>query len=759
MAKKTEYQSVRITGVIIVILSIVEAVLIFGGPIPLANLGTADSLYILLIALHLAWGIVLLSHRAKFSRKAGKHYFQVPELLLVYSLVLFLFSYIFALNANMDYVQRYIQSGGNLRLALNTETERGLVLVRIFPFLAVDVLIYLFQRLSRPGLAPWLAPRAEADQRYVTEMPHHRGTIFNRRRHRGERTVLGNPRNRLSSFVKRWALLLVLASVFLTVIAIPSFLSTSGIGILGWISLVPLFLVFRESSYWRTVFYGIVFGVFSTLLTNYWLGTFSLVSLQITVAIFLVNYTLFMLPAAFVYRHAHRARFLIFPLAWTAFEYARSSGFLGYPWGLLGHSQYAFLPVIQIASITGVWGVSFLILLANSVLAESVWRTARRARRPGLPLLVGAAAVGITIFGGALAVVSYDAHPPEPERTVKIALVQQNSDPRKHNYDVTFESLKALTNQALTHNPDLVVWSETAFVPNIRKWSQEDPKRYRYARLVQDLLRFQKSTHTWLLTGNDDYSTRTDSAGNEIRLDYNAAVLFSDTGKRVNTYHKIKLVPFTEYFPYKKQLPAVYKLLQDFDVTFWEPGTERTVFEHPKFRFSTPICFEDAFPDGVRRFVTHGAQVIVNISNDYWSLTDSEAKQHFVASLFRAVENRVPVLRATASGLTGQVDPYGHILQTAPYYKEAYLMADVPIVSHPETIYTKFGDWFPWASVAGVILLLVWSLLAVWRARMGMDYMEQRLWDLQNPRRRRRFLRNKRADREDPGVEISRQQK
>jgi apolipoprotein N-acyltransferase len=156
-------------------------------------------------------------------------------------------------------------------------------------------------------------------------------------------------------------------------------------------------------------------------------------------------------------------------------------------------------------------------------------------------------------------------------------------------------------------------------------------------------------------------------------------------------------VPFTEYFPWKEQLPGVYDWLKNRDVYLWEPGKERTVFRHPKFSFSTPICFEDSFPGDVRQFVTAGAEAIINLSNDYWSLTEVEGRQHAANSAFRAVENRRPLVRATASGLTCYVDPEGRFRAALPYYVEGVLVVDVEFVAGGQrlSVYSRLGDWFP----------------------------------------------------------------
>jgi len=158
-------------------------------------------------------------------------------------------------------------------------------------------------------------------------------------------------------------------------------------------------------------------------------------------------------------------------------------------------------------------------------------------------------------------------------------------------------------------------------------------------------------------------------------------------------------------------------MLQNFDVYLWEPGTQYTVFHTPKISFSTPICFEDSFPNHVRRFVLHGAQVIINLSNDYWSLSRVEGKQHYINSLFRAVENRRPLLRATASGLTAYVTPVGRLVESAPFYKEAYLTADVAIQKERLSPYTRWGDWFPQAMLIISALFAAAGLVRLIRSR------------------------------------------
>ena len=368
---------------------------------------------------------------------------------------------------------------------------------------------------------------------------------------------------------------------------------------------------------------------------------------------------------------------------------------------MLGTSQYAAIPLIQISSVTGVWGVTFVVVLFNSVAAWTLVRAVRGERLRTAPLLVLAAVLAVGLVWGGLRIWTDAAETRaaggggrSAQRSVRLALIQQNADPRKDDYEQVYRTLKRLTESALPMRPDLVVWSETAFVPNIRRWGAEEPSSHPYARLVREYLDWQKTIGTWLITGNDDYELVPSGDGEE-RRDYNGAVLFSPEGARTATYHKIHLVPFTESFPYRKQLPAVYKLLQSFDAYLWEPGSQRVVFRHPLLSFSTPICFEDAFPNDVRLFVRAGAEAIVNLSNDYWSQTEAEAMQHAANAVFRAVENARPLVRASASGLSCSVDGLGRITARSPIYEEAALTVDLALRVHGTTAYTRWGDWFP----------------------------------------------------------------
>ena len=586
-----------------------------------ANIFNIEVSFFLLF--HFVWGVFWIANNR------GEWLYIFQDMLLAVSLIVFLFTWFYAQNANLDYVQRFIATEGKLNLALNTEAERTIVLQRWMPFIVLNLIAYGIIRLE----------------------------------------------NRVRS--EHWVLLLVLGSGVLLTLSMPSIISEHGIGIFGFVALIPLFFVLPQLSFGKIILYGAIFGAFSTLLTYHWLATFNLISLQIVVCIYLLFHMLLFAVIGWLLRWVRMKwllRAVMLTVSWVLFEYLRSSGFLGFPWALAAHSQYRNPLLIQIAALTGVWGVSAVVVVVNALGAEAVWLLIRQRYRVAAIAGGCAIAIPLVLMGiGGLMIIGGNNRP--IDRTVTIAAIQQNSDPRKHDYSKTFEALTRLTDRALRHNPDLVVWPETAFVPNIRFWSDEArPPDHPYVRLVAELSEYLHEIKTYLVTGNDDYMVYSSEQGT-VRDDYNAAILFSDRGNRLDTYHKIKLVPFIEHFPYGDQFPRFKQFLSNFDIHFWKPGTTYTVFRHPQFRFSTPICFEDAFPHIGRRFTRAGAEVIINLSNDYWALTPVEARQHFAAAMFRTVENRRPLVRATASGETAYVDSYGRIRSTAPQYRERLLIA------------------------------------------------------------------------------------
>ena len=644
---------------------------------------TGDILYLAFILIHAMWLYALLRHRGT---ALAFDLYRLPEVIFIFGISLFLFSYIFATNANLTYAQLFAETSGNLSLAPNSRIQRLVSVIRYLPFLIFDIGIYICCRLYKPR----------------------RFTRF----------------TGLSGF-SAWSLLLSILSGLLYSLSLPSFLSTEGCGWLAYIALIPLWSILPRHNVRWGIFYGISFGLIQVLLSNFWLGTFSLITLQLVTVFLFSEYLIYFAVVLPFVKRMRKPHLFFLPATWVLFDFFRTQGFLGYPWGMLGSSQYLYASLIQIADTGGVYLVTLFILLTSGLLIELLNAVSDRQFHPVEHLTARGASTSFRPLAGLLLMWSltvsygffniYSWERKEESSVVRIALVQQNTDPRKHDYRKTFEILRELTDQALTERPDLVAWSETAFVPNIRKWETLDPRTHSLSRLVLDFREYQRNIRTWLITGNDDYEEFQDSEGNKLQSHYNASVLFSDLGKRTATYRKIHLVPFSEYFPYAEQAPWVFDVLQGLDPDLWEKGASPVIFQHPKFSFFTPICFEDSFPGEVRNVVRLGADVILNLSNDYWSLTEAEGQQHFANSLFRAVENRRPLLRSTASGLTAYVSPDGRIRSSLPYYTEGVLTVDVKLYKTGTSIYLRFGNWLIYLLGISAAAIAAHSILPFFR--------------------------------------------
>ena len=523
---------------------------------------------------------------------------------------------------------------------------------------------------------------------------------------------------------------LLLLSALLFALAHPSLVSERGLGPVAFIAIAPLFLVLRRAGWLQVVLYGALYGYVSYALYNYWLAAFHPLAIIIVPVVYM-GYLVVLFPLLKLADHLFpRYGYLVQVLLWVGYELVKSFGFLGYSYGTLGYTQYRWTDFIQIAGVTGVWGVSLLVVMASALVARLLavaldaraapWRRgplARFWREQRIPVLCWAVLMAANVVYGAAARNDFQA-----DRHWRVALIQHNIDPWRggfYAYEKSLDILLRLSDAALREHPDIVIWSETSFVPGI-DWHtrhRRDAKRF---ALVKRLRTYLDRQTVPFVVGNDDGQLERTGAG-EVRVDYNAAILFKK-GDIVDTYRKIRLVPFTESFPFKTQLPGIYQWLKDADTHFWKQGTEYVVFDSsiagkPGVRFSTPICFEDTFGYLGREFVRHGAQVLVNMTNDSWSFSVPAEMQHMMMGVFRAVENRRSVVRSTNGGMTVTIDPDGRITSVLEPFTADYLIGTVPVVDGPVTVYTRWGDWFGVAALcAGLGALLLGAVSRAARA-------------------------------------------
>jgi len=529
-------------------------------------------------------------------------------------------------------------------------------------------------------------------------------------------------------------LALTALSVLLFAGSFPNLLIEHGFPFFAWIAYAPIFLLLYRVSLGASIFWGALYGYTAYTLFNYWLTAFHPLAGLIVNGIYLAyNAALFFCLKLAVIWFPRRG-YLVQWVIWLAYEYLRTKGFLGYSYGITGYSQWRMIPLIQIANIFGVWGVSALVVFSSAWLGAVLGREkltteytefhGGRKRdfliRNSVLLrgfLFWVVALIAALGYGLASSADYSSAP-----RAHIALIQHNTDPWRGGIDQyrnNYVTLKRLSDEALAAEPrpDMVVWSETAFVPRIY-WHETYRDDQPSWLLVKELLEYLAAQEVPFVIGNDD--ARKDPAKNphaqDHRVDYNAVMLFQQ-GKIAGLYRKLHLVPFTEHFPYEKQLPLIHRALVNADTHFWEKGTEATVFTGPGFTFSTPICFEDTFGYLSRRFVQNGAELMVNLSNDAWSHSLPAQNQHLSMAVFRAVENGRSMVRATASGQTCGITPNGKVIALAPPFTESWLTVAIPIVKG-DTVYTRWGDYLAAGfAIMAAALLLFGGILSIITSR------------------------------------------
>jgi apolipoprotein N-acyltransferase len=515
--------------------------------------------------------------------------------------------------------------------------------------------------------------------------------------------------------------LLVLGTV-LFALSFPNLLVEKGFATAAWIAWVPVFLLVGRVSLPASILWGVLYSYGAYSLFNYWLGAFHPLAGFIVNTIYLVylGLTFPLLKLAEIL--FPRRFYLIQWCLWLAYEYLRTLGFMGYPYGISGYSQWTLIPVIQIARLGGVWLVSALILFPSAFLGAALRGAESLGAIPGalaaffkrerLPAVLWLLCLALTLGYGFYAPRNYPGVP-----HARLALVQHNTDPWRggmDEYRQNFQVLSRLSNEALQTDPkpDMVIWSETAFVPRIywHRIYRDDQESW---KLVRELLDYLSKQKVPFVIGNDDARLEGDGKGGWNRVDYNAVMLF-EGAEISDLYRKQHLVPFTEHFPFQRQFPGIYRALVEADTHFWEKGRNAAVFSVPiprpggpgDLKFSTPVCFEDSFGYLSREFVRNGADLIVNLSNDAWSRSLPAQNQHLGMAVFRAVENNRSMVRSTASGQTCAVDPAGRVIALAQPFTESWITVEVPILSG-ETLYTRYGDYAGWFFVVLSAALLI----------------------------------------------------
>ncbi|MDP3732740.1 MAG: apolipoprotein N-acyltransferase [Candidatus Omnitrophota bacterium] len=499
---------------------------------------------------------------------------------------------------------------------------------------------------------------------------------------------------RRSSFVKD--LFLCLLSAGLLIFSFPNF----NFWLFAWFGFVPLFLAIQRKCKTKAFLLSYLTGVIFWLGIIYWLIHVTLPGMIILVLYLALYFGIFGLAISTIDYRLSTIDFFFIPSVWVLLEYVRAHLFTGFPWALLGYSQYLNLPFIQIADITGAWGVSFLVMMVNAAIYSAVCHrpsVTGMIRRYFIPLLC----IIITFTYGYYKL----NHRPSTidHRPIKISIIQSNISQElkweKSSRDFIMERYFSISSQALKDKPDLIIWPEAALPVVLEE------ELYYYERVRN----FVKEAKAPLLFG---------AVTLRDNIYYNSALLISQEAQLLATYDKLHLVPFGEYIPLRK----VFRFLETVvPIGDFSRGKEYTIFSFDKqidslsrypviplsrsigngqTKFSVLICFEDLFPDLSREFVKRGAGFLINITNDAWFKKTSSPYQHLSASVFRAVENRVFLVRAANTGVSGFIAPTGRIISLVGdkfgdnTFIPGYKTQDIFVAKQANSFYTRYGNIF-----------------------------------------------------------------
>jgi apolipoprotein N-acyltransferase len=488
---------------------------------------------------------------------------------------------------------------------------------------------------------------------------------------------------------------------------------------LAWFALVPLMLSVRGSSAWEAFRKGFITGMVFFLASIYWVintmynygGLNIYLSLLLLVALsaYLALYVgAFAWGLSIVGSRSQAALVAFAPAFWVSLELLRDYLISGFPWNLLGYSQHSWLTAIQVADVTGVYGVSALVVLANAALS---YLLTLKGTRPSVGRLA-APVLALAVIAAAFYYGHYRlAHLPQQDGHLKVALIQGNIE-QFHKWDPAFQdevfdTYKKLTLQAAKDRPDLIAWPETAtpfyFQDKIRGREMRELARASgtYIMTGSPTLEAQPPPSPPPQVGRERGSKTSD--GDERYVEYNSAYLLSPGGETVGRYDKMHLVPFGEYVPLKRLLPFVSKMVSG--IGDFGSGGDYTVLKAGKGSFGTAICFEAIFPEMVRHFALRGANFLTSITNDAWFGRSAAPYQHFNMAVMRAVENRRALVRIANTGITGIILPSGAVSARTGLFTTVSIEGEIPLVSEL-SFYTRHGDLFAYAC-AGISLVLL----------------------------------------------------
>jgi apolipoprotein N-acyltransferase len=478
------------------------------------------------------------------------------------------------------------------------------------------------------------------------------------------------------------------------------------LGWLAWFALVPLILGCRGLGFIGAASLGLLSGMASIWGVFNWIFEvpgFRFYHMLLGAFWFALYPAAWCLGAKLVDRFP-LPRLVTWPSLWVVLDYLKAhAGFMAFPWGTLAQSQHQQLPVLQVVSIFGEYGLTWLIVLANVALAEWI----RKGKKAWPELAVAGSLIMLAYSWG-----TYELTSPLSLPSIRVAAVQPSILLKERltpqGATACQERLEKLTREVRRERPILIAWPETA----VRDLKTD-------AGLMRRLEGLSLETGISLVVGASDF-VKFQYPGKLAftRRQYNSAYFIEPGKPSKPPYRKVILLPFGEYLPLESLvdwptwfIPRLYYVL---------PGDGPKIFQMSQgHRFGVIICWENLFSGYVRHVVHNGAQWVIHISNDNWFGPTAAPRQHNAATVLRAVENRIPVLLASNTGPSEIIDSYGRIVARQPgLFTEGFVVAEIGL-NRQRTFYTRYGDLFAF----GAIIAVVFSVLLKKKEKKTSDEM------------------------------------
>ncbi len=495
-------------------------------------------------------------------------------------------------------------------------------------------------------------------------------------------------------------LALSVASGILLFLSFPKF----GLGIFAWFSLVPLLYALKGKNISEGFILGLIAGLVYNIGIIYWV-TFVVVrygylpfylgvSVMLLLAVCLSMYVSLFSAGVVFFGRRGIPEIISAPLLWTCLEYGKSHLFTGFPWENLAYSQYLSTFLIQIADVTGIYGISFVVVFVNCVFYDLIL-SGKDKRKVLFEVLIGCVLITLILCYGVLRVVDLK-EALQGVKSTNISLIQGNID-QGVKWDVkyqrkTLDIYRKLSFGALLSKPELIIWPETAtpfFFQNI------DNKH-------MDVLDVAKRANTYLLFGSPGFEKEKDSM-----YYFNSAYMISPEGSIIGRYDKVHLVPYGEYVPFSSLFSFLGKLVAGVGDFSSGKGFHPLLVDGNKI--GVLICFESIFPEISREYGKSGVSLLVNITNDAWFGMTSAPYQSLSMTVFRAIENRVSIARAANTGISAIIEPTGEIISKTELFKRTVLTGTVQLVDF-NSFYSRYGDLFTYFCFLLLFLLFISSL-------------------------------------------------